>query len=149
MYFKERRQGFSRWRFELAHVVMALALSILGFRVLSHVCEKKENYKKLPISAKEESRAEEPAHVKKNRELFVASNSKLTLFILLFLTGVLVVEINVWLTAMVVIGSMAATLLTLITKSLCNVRSFRSALNLKRFIIFFVAVLIGGAFINS
>ncbi len=67
MFFKERRSGFSRWRFELAHLVMALCLTILGFRVLSHVCEKKENYKKLPISAKEESRKEEPAHVKKSR----------------------------------------------------------------------------------
>jgi hypothetical protein len=53
-YFKKQRSGFNPYRFLLSHLVMGLTLMILSMRVLSYVCEKKENYKKLPVSAKEQ-----------------------------------------------------------------------------------------------
>jgi len=67
----------------------------------------------------------------------------------MFLSGVLVIEINQWLTAMVSIGIMCATILTLVTKSICNIGNIRSQVTLKRVVILVVSVLVGAAFINS
>jgi len=47
------RQDLSEWKFFLAFLVSTLALTILSFRVVGQTCSRKDNYKKLPVKAKE------------------------------------------------------------------------------------------------
>ena len=55
-------------------VIITLTCLILGFRVLSHIFEPKENYKRLPVSAKERNK-KEPEHVSKSRVRYVSTNA--------------------------------------------------------------------------
>jgi hypothetical protein len=81
--------------------------------------------------------------------MYVASNSKLLLFLLLFLTGILIVEINHIITALVTIAVLGTTIATLVMKSICNYKELKSQVTTKRIVILFVSVFVGIGFINT
>lgn len=75
----------------------------------------------MPISAKEKQGKEEPNHVTNKRQVFVTSTTKLISFALVCITLLLVVEINIEITAMVTIVALGITLLTMLMQSVFNI----------------------------
>lgn len=61
---------------------------------------------------------------------------------------VLVVELNIELTAMVTIGVLGVTLVTMMMKSVFNFNEARKQINTKRVIILIVSVIVATAFIS-
>ena len=70
--------------FEIATAVLFLTILILGFRVVAFIFDNQQNYKKLPLEAKQE-RIEEESRQVHHRNLYVASNLQLVIFALLSL----------------------------------------------------------------
>jgi hypothetical protein len=69
-------------RFEIAIVVLLLLISILSIRVFAFIFEDTENYKRLPTVAKLE-REDNERRPNKLRNLYVASNIQILIFLLL------------------------------------------------------------------
>ena len=53
MFFKEERSDIKFGFSTMSILVMGFCVIILGYRVIAHTLEPKENYKKLPLAAKE------------------------------------------------------------------------------------------------
>ena len=78
----------------------------------------------------------------------MASNTKLLFFLLICISLLLVVEINIHLTALVAIGILGFTLVTMVLKSLFNLKEMRKQINTKRVIIFAVGSIVMIAYLN-
>ncbi len=111
--------------------------------MIGQTCSKRDNYKKLPVQAKEHEKKKES----KNRPMYVASNTKLIFFLLVCLSLLLVVEIWSEMTAMVTIGVLGFFIIVMLKKSLFSLKSVRSQINTKRVIIFVAGFIVGFAYL--
>jgi hypothetical protein len=84
MHIKHNQQSINWFNFEVATALLLLTVLILGFRVIAFIFDNQQNYKRLPTSAKTES-IEGEQRVRTHRNLYVASNPQLVIFVVVTL----------------------------------------------------------------
>ena len=125
---------------------MGFSVVILAFRVVSHTLEPKENYKKLPISAKE--RKGRPGMIK-DLDAGVANKASLVSTFLVLIIGVIAVRLSLWLTGLIGVGVLCFTTAQMTPGFFSTLSNARKSITGKRLLIFIVSMMIGLGFVFS
>lgn len=145
MHIKHNQQSTNLFNFEVATALLLLTVLILGFRVIAFIFDNQQNYKRLPTSAKTES-IEGEQRVRTHRNLYVASNPQLVIFVVLTLFALAFIMLFPFIACFIfgsVIFYMISTAILKVTK---EGRKLSKNFNKKRMVISIVSAILGLAY---
>lgn len=139
---KQNQEEVNTTYFEIATALLLLVILILGFRVVAFIFDNSQNYKKLPMEAKQE-RIEEESRQAHSRNLYVASNLQLVIFALLSLCSFAIVKMFPFVSCIVFSAIIFYMIFTAILKVFKEGKQLGNSVNSKRIIISFVSAIVG------
>lgn len=139
---KQNQEEVNTTYFEIATALLLLVILILGFRVVAFIFDNTQNYKKLPMEAKQE-RIEEESRQAHSRNLYVASNLQLVIFALLSLCSFAIVKMFPFVSCIVFSAIIFYMIFTAILKVFKEGKKLGDSVNSKRIIISFNSAIVG------
>ena len=139
---KQNQEEVNTTYFEIATALLFLVILILGFRVVAFIFDNTQNYKKLPMEAKQE-RIEEESRQAHSRNLYVASNLQLVIFALLSLCSFAIVKMFPFVSCIVFSAIIFYMIFTAILKVFKEGKKLGDSVNSKRIIISFNSAIVG------
>jgi hypothetical protein len=140
------QKTIDEFKFGFASLLLLFTVTILAFRVFAFIFDNKQNYKRLPTSAKTESRDSEQNNISHGR-LYVANNPQMIFFGIMTFIAVVFIKFFPFISGIGSLCVLVFMIFTAVLKVLREGKGLEKNVNEKRVVISFVSFVVGCAYV--